>query len=455
MTFTIRPSTTAIATGLLNSYRHNPKMALLTVKTGGGKTYGAIHTFGQLFSNSTLLVFTTAKVAKSKQWETSVKDYNQVMGTNLKIICYNYDKLVNQRFLNQLAEKLQLVSNDRICLILDEVHRIKLAGNGKLSKRSHIIMQLAKQPYITTTLGLSATAFSNSYLDVAPYLVIAGYYHSKTQFMKEHIKRFNEYWQPIVTDWTGNVSRSAFKDPDKIDREIKSISVYVDTSNYLPILTKKHHVFNLANNEASQYNEIMQDYCRGETYEFPIQARMAQEHKLATDLAWHKDLYLLSILKRREQNKFGVKAPVLIFYQYTAVYEHLKNLLHVAYPDYNIIGVNGFTNLTSDELSKPKSNNSIYLVQYEAGGEGLDWQWSNISIFYEAPVRYEKFVQAKGRNLRNKSQMSHVYHFELEYASTLDSERWETNRGKRDFTDDVSERTFKAQVAQFKNMHDA
>ena len=227
----------------------------------------------------------------------------------------------------------------------------------------------------------------------------------------------------------------------------------VDTSNYLPILTKKHHVFNLANNEASQYNEIMQDYCRGETYEFPIQARMAQEHKLATDLAWHKDLYLLSILKRREQNKFDVKAPVLIFYQYTAVYEHLKNLLHVAYPDYNIIGINGFTNLTSDELSKPKSNNSIYLVQYEAGGEGLDWQWSNISIFYEAPVRYEKFVQAKGRNLRNKSQMAHVYHFELEYANTLDSERWETNRGKRDFTDDVSERTFKAQVAKFKNLH--
>ena len=256
MTFTIRPSTTAIATGLLNSYRHNPKMALLTVKTGGGKTYGAIHTFGQLFPNSTLLVFTTAKVAKSKQWETSVKDYNQVMGTNLKIICYNYDKLVNQRFLNQLAEKLQLVSNDRICLILDEVHRIKLAGNGKLSKRSHIIMQLAKQPYITTTLGLSATAFSNSYLDVAPYLVIAGYYDSKTQFMKEHIKRFNEYWQPIVTDWTGNVSRSAFKDPDKIDREIKSISIYVDTSNYLPILTKKHHVFNLANNEAKIIEDL-------------------------------------------------------------------------------------------------------------------------------------------------------------------------------------------------------
>lgn len=446
MTFTLRPSTIKIQQGLLKSYNRNPKMALLTVKTGGGKTYGAIHTFGTLFPNAVLLVFTTSKVSDSKQWQKSVKDYNQVIGTNLKIICYNYEKLVSQKFLNNLFARLSSYLKYPIVLVLDEVHRIKLAGSGKLSKRSKILMEIAKQDFIKTTLGLSATAFSNSYLDVAPYLIIAGYYSSKTQFMKKHIKRFNEYFQPIVTDIHGNISRNAFKDPDQIDYQIRQISTYVDTSQYLPKLTAKNITFELNKEDKYFYNQVMRDYKDG-IYEFPIQARMAQEKALATYLATQKDAYLISILEQRKQNKFdNIKAPVLIFYQYTRCFNHLNKLLHYLYPDYDIIAVNGKSKLDTDELSKPKKNNSIYLIQYEAGGEGLDWQWSNLSIFYEAPVRYEKFVQAKGRNLRNKSQMTHVYHYYFEYLHTFDSERWETNRSKRDFTNDVAEKTFLAQV---------
>lgn len=442
MTFKLRDSTTAIANGLINSYSHNKNMALLTVKTGGGKTYGAIHTFGTLFPNATLLVFTTAKVAKSGQWENSVKDYNQVMHTNLKVICYNYDKLVQQSFLNALAKKMNLVQNNPIVLVLDEIHRIKLASSGKLSKRSKLLIKLAKQPYITTTLGLSATAFSNSYLDVAPYLIIAGYYTSKTDFLKKHIRKFDDYFNPVVTDYTGQISRNAFKNPDIIDQELKSITTYIDTSQYVPQLTNRHIDFDLTEDEQMKYNQIMADFKNGASYDFPIQARMEQERILATDLAWHKDLYLLNILKRREKNEFEKQTPILIFYQYTSVYTHLLSLLKELYPTYQFVSVNGFTHLTQMELSKPNNQNSIYLIQYEAGGEGLDWQWSNLSIFYEAPVRYEKFVQAKGRNLRNKSQMQHVYHYEFEYNNTLDNERWNTNRNKKDFTKDVSERTF-------------
>src|SRR5699024_8978250 len=134
--------------------------------------------------------------------------------------------------------------------------------------------------------------------------------------------------------------------------------------------------------------------------------------------------------------------PILIFYQYTSVCIHLRNLLHQNFPNRQIVMINGRAKVSNDVLKKPPADDAIYLVQYEAGGEGLDWQWSNISIFYESPVRYEKFVQAKGRNVRNKSQMPVVYQFELEFINTLDSERWETNRNKKDFTNDISKRTF-------------
>lgn len=459
MTFTLRPSTVEIAKKLTASYYRNKKIALLTVKTGGGKTYGAIHTFGQMFGDCTLLVFTTDKVSKSKQWQTSVADYNNVMHTRLKIICNNYEKLLAKGFLAELAKKLTLVEDKPIVLVLDEIHRIKLASNGKVSQRAQILMRLAKKPYITTVLGLSATAFSNSYLDVATYLVIAGYYRSKTEFLNKHIKRFNDYYQPIVKDYNGNISRDAFRNPDQIDYEIKQITSYVDTSNYTPELTTSNEKFTLTNSQKTKYNDIMVAYDRGD-YDQEMKdgsirpcwmcARSDQEGLLATEFASPKDMFLLNLLKRQKNNEFDGIHPILVFYEYTVVCNHLKKLLEYAAADYNVVLINGSSNVSEKDLSKPKNDKSIYLVQYEAGGEGLDWQWSNISVFYEAPVWYEKFVQAQGRNMRNKSLMSHVYHFNLEYEDTCDAERWDTNRAKKDFTKDVSKRTFLKQAKHYK-----
>lgn len=451
MTFVIRPETAEIAQKLTASYYRNPKIALLTVKTGGGKTYGAIHTFGQMFNHCTLLVFTTSKVANSKQWETSVQDYNEVMNTNITIICYNYEKLLSQKFLNAIAKKLSLVQNQPIVLVLDEVHRIKLASSGKFSQRAKILIKLAKQPYITTVLGLSATAFSNSYIDVATYLIMAGYYNSKTSFLKRHVKRFDDYYNPIVKDRYGNISRDAFKDPDLIDRELSIITSYVDTSKYMPELTEVTERYNLPKSAQSQYSQIAADYEAGvydkEAEDGSIRpcwscARSDQEALLANNFASQKDLFVLNLLKRQADNEFDGTHPILIFYQYTVVCNHLHQLLTYAAPEYKIVEVNGHSRLTQSELTKPSTAKAIYLVQYEAGGEGLDWQWSNISVFYEAPVRYEKFVQAAGRNMRNKALMPHVYHFNLEYCQSYDSERWQTNREKKDFTKEVSRRTF-------------
>lgn len=450
MTFTLRSSTLYIREKLLESYQRNNKIAILTVKTGGGKTYGAIHTFGSIMPNATLLVFTTAKIVKSKQWERSVKDYNQVMHTNLKIICTNYDKLVSQKSISDIYQRLRLIHFQQVVLILDEVHRIKLAGNGKISKRSTMILKLAKQPFITTVLGLSATAFSNSYLDVAPYLVMAGYYRNKTEFLRKHIKKYDKYRQPVVTDDMGRITRDAFYFPEIIDAEIKSISVYVDTSQYKPLVHTYHEYFKLNRDERHLYNMI-EDAYRNKEYEYPIQARMDQERMLAQAIPTQKDIYLIGLINMQTQGIFNhLVTPILIFYQYTSVCIHLRNLLHQNFPNRQIVMINGRAKVSNDVLKKPPADDAIYLVQYEAGGEGLDWQWSNISIFYESPVRYEKFVQAKGRNVRNKSQMPVVYQFELEFINTLDSERWDTNRNKKDFTNDISKRTFLKHVKKVK-----
>ena len=48
--------------------------------------------------------------------------------------------------------------------------------------------------------------------------------------------------------------------------------------------------------------------------------------------------------------------------------------------------------------------------------------------------------------------MPKVYHFSLEYLKSYDSERWQTNREKKDFTKDVSRRTFLKNVKPHKTI---
>ena len=74
--------------------------------------------------------------------------------------------------------------------------------------------------------ALTKSAISNSYLDLAPYLVMGGYYSSKTDFIRQQIKWFDDYHNPVITDNYGNISRFAFRDPDLIDRQLQEISVY-------------------------------------------------------------------------------------------------------------------------------------------------------------------------------------------------------------------------------------
>lgn len=444
MTFTLRESTVEITNKLTKIYQNIKNIALLTVGTGGGKTYGAIHTMGQYFPNALLLVFTTDKVKRSRQWENSVSDYNQVMNTNLNVLVSNYERTLTKDFeptvetLFSNARKLQ----KPVVMILDEVHKIKLSSSGKLSKRMEVILKLAESNDIVTTLALSATPFSNSYLDLYPYFKMAGFYTSKSDFFGQHVIHYDKYFTPVVTDKQKRVRRDYFKSPEIIEHYLNLISAYVDTSQYKPECVERNVVFKLDKAERAAYNQIKKDFQLG-FYEYPIQARMAQENLLATDLASKKDNMLFGLLEKREQGAFdNKKTPILIFYQYTIVYNHLKPLLEVCYPNYDILEVKGGVNLTDEQLSEPDNPNTIFLIQYESGGEGLDWQWSNLAIFYESPVKYEKFKQAKGRNVRNKEIMPKVYHYHFEYLNTIDSDRWTTNRFKRDFTDDISKRIF-------------
>lgn len=444
MVFELRDTNIEMANRITESYRNNPHLCLVTVGTGGGKTYGAIHTLASYYSNALLIVFTTTKVKDTRQWEKSIADYNSVMGTEILLYISNYEGTRVDKQKETLNQLLDYVSslNRPIFLVLDEVHKIKLSTDGKLSQQAENIMTLSSHPKIISTLALSATLLSNSYLDLVPYLIMARYYDSQRQFIKRHIKFYDDYWRPVVKDESKRIRKDYFKDPHIIEQYLSQIVVYIETDHLKPDVSSQFINITLTPSEKKRYNTIKEDFKKG-VYEFPVQARMAQENMLATELSGQKNRLLIHLLKLREDGYFdNKKTPILIFYQYKIVKKYLSALLKALYPDYDQRHISGGVKLSEEDMNEPKNPNTFCLIQCESGGEGLDWQWSNLAIFYESPVKNEKFNQAKGRNVRNKKIMPHVYHYYLNYKNTVDSQRWLTNKYKQDFTDDIADRLF-------------
>ena len=99
----------------------------------------------------------------------------------------------------------------------------------------------------------------------------------------------------VITDNYGNISRFSFRNPDLIDRQLQEISVYLNTSQYIPDLTVSHEFFNISASTRWDLDMIDDAYESGKI-EFPIQARMMQEEVLATSGYAPKDLRLLNLL---------------------------------------------------------------------------------------------------------------------------------------------------------------
>lgn len=54
---------------------------------------------------------------------------------------------------------------------------------------------------------------------------MGGYYSSKTDFIRQQIKWFDDYHNPVITDNYGNILRFAFGDPDlTVSHEFFNIS---------------------------------------------------------------------------------------------------------------------------------------------------------------------------------------------------------------------------------------
>ena len=81
-----------------------------------------------------------------------------------------------------------------------------------------------------------------------------------------------------------------------------------------------------------------------------------------------------------------------------------------------------------------KFNNSITLIQYQAGSMGLNLQQANVIVYFSLTMSSELFEQSKKRTHRIGQQQTCFYYYLLTEGS-VDEEIYNTLLERKDYTD--------------------
>lgn len=445
MKYIDKPETIELGNKINDVWKDNP-FALVTAGTGVGKTFSTIQAIGQnnFLKNAHIITIAPKSKILDQSWVASVDAYNEAKNTSLSIDVYTYDYISNHDddLYNHIKEILS--QKKPIILTIDEAHMIK---NATSIRTKHII-KLAKQPFISRVIGLSATPYSNSYMDVITYLILNNVYKNKTAFINDQVKFFTDKHSPIVKNESGEIDRTLFKHPEFIEQQLSKIIVDIDAEHLLPdaklidikfdlntdknikYIDKEFSEFGDENTkprtQRGNYNAILSYYRQG-FYDSKIQAINIQRRMITTTIQRAKAMVDI-LYKIRYSND---PHPVLIFYQNNIELETITKIINKALPKAIIHIVNG----KKKELEDVTSPDTIILIQYKAGGAAIEFKNAYSSIYFMPTYSYDTYKQTKGRNRR--AHMTHpITYYRLIANNTLDEVMWyDIIEQKKSFTD--------------------
>lgn len=80
--------------------------------------------------------------------------------------------------------------------------------------------------------------------------------------------------------------------------------------------------------------------------------------------------------------------------------------------------------------------NDILIIQYQAGGAGLNLQCASTMILYEPPTSVKDLTQAKGR-IRRPGQTDHSHYIILKTVGTVEGKEWDAKLESKEVTEEL------------------
>lgn len=382
---------------------------------GLGKTFVGSEKLKKLNANTNLVICQKTKLDDWKEhFKTYYPEYNTFIYSKTRdvpdrsIIIINYDLVWRRPELMQLKD---------FTLMLDESSMIKNAT----SKRTKFIIKLNAKNVIL----LSGTPCGGQYEELHTQCKLLGWNISKNAYWNNYIKFIN-------------VDVGGFKIPKVIgykNTERLKQKLY----QHGAIFMKTEDVFNLP-----------------EQVEIVIQVDNTKEYKkfnkdrlitidgieLVGDTSLTKMLYLRQLASQYNKNKLtalkdlleSTNDRVIVFYNFIKEMEHIKDLCIRL--DKPVCVVNG---QTKDLINYENKDNTVTLVQYQAGAMGLNLQKSNKIIYYSLPLASELFEQSKKRTHRIGQTRACMYWY-LITKNSIEEKILEVLKERKDYTEKLFEK---------------
>ena len=320
----------------------------------------------------------------------------------------NYELAYRREELRQLKD---------FTMMLDESSMIK----NETAKRTKFILSLKP----SHTILLSGTPTDGKYEFLYSQLRLLGWKITKTAYYNRYIKtELRSYGGPTFRVVTG------YKNVSELKAKLKE---------YGAVFAKAEEVIKLPEKKfIKEYSTVSSDYKKF----MKDRVIKIDDKQLTGDSTLSKRLYARMLCSAYSKDKISrlidlvnsTSDRVIIFYNFNTELEALKK----AVSDRPISIVNG----QAKDLKEYENNdNSVTLIQYQAGAMGLNLQKANRIIYFSLPERSELFEQSKARICRIGQEKQCYYHIMMCHKS-VEEKIYECLLMRKDYTDELFRKEF-------------
>ena len=320
----------------------------------------------------------------------------------------NYELAYRREELRQLKD---------FTMMLDESSMIK----NETAKRTKFILSLKP----SHTILLSGTPTDGKYEFLYSQLRLLGWKITKTAYYNRYIKtELRSYGGPTFRVVTG------YKNVSELKAKLKE---------YGAVFAKAEEVIKLPEKKfIKEYSTVSSDYKKF------MKDRIIKidDKELTGDSTLSKRLYARMLCSAYSKDKISrlidlvnsTSDRVIIFYNFNTELEALRKVLF----DRPISIVNG---QIKDLKAYENNDNSVTLIQYQAGAMGLNLQKANRIIYFSLPERSELFEQSKARICRIGQEKQCYYHIMMCHKS-VEEKIYECLLMRKDYTDELFRKEF-------------
>lgn len=312
-------------------------------------------------------------------------------------------------------EELKQLTN--FTMMLDESSMIK----NETAKRTKFILSLNP----SHTILLSGTPTDGKYEFLYSQLRLLGWKITKTAYYNRYIKtELRSYGGPMFRVVTG------YKNVSELKAKLKE---------YGAVFAKAEEVIKLPEKKfIKEYSTVSSDYKKF----MKDRVIKIDDKELTGDSTLSKRLYARMLCSAYSKDKIArlidlvnsTSDRVIIFYNFNTELEALKK----AVSDRPISIVNG---QVKDLKAYENNDNSVTLIQYQAGAMGLNLQKANRIIYFSLPERSELFEQSKARICRIGQGKQCYYHIMMCHKS-VEEKIYECLLMRKDYTDELFRKEF-------------